>query len=72
MGGRDDLGLLAWSQRKMNPMVLVYQYNNPLDIKRMHGDAIMEYRALVFRYHVHFSMGLKGQCHELMVTEQRL
>ena len=50
MTGRDDLGLLAWSQRNMSPMVLVYQYHNPLDIKRLKGDAVMEYRSLVFRY----------------------
>ena len=49
MAGRDDLGLLAWSQRKMRPLVLVYQYNSPLDIKRMKGDAVMEYKSLVFR-----------------------
>jgi hypothetical protein len=50
MTGRDDLGLLAWSQRKMNPLVLVYQYNSPLELKTLQGDAVMEYKSLVFRY----------------------
>ncbi len=60
MTGRDDLGLLAWSQRKMNPLVFVYQHNNPAQLKSLQGDAIMEYKSLVFR-----SCCLKKLSHEM-------
>ena len=33
VAGRDDLGLLGWSERSPPPHVYVYQYNNPNDTK---------------------------------------
>ena len=50
MAGRDDLGLLGWCERSTRPRVFVYQYNNPLELKVLRGEALMEYRSLTFSH----------------------
>lgn len=57
--GRDDQGLLGWSERCVRPRVFVYQYNNPLDLKILKGEALMEYRSLAFS-HDKFLLGITG------------
>ena len=59
MAGRDDLGLLGWCERSTRPRVFVYQYNNPLELKVLRGEALMEYRSLTFS-HETFLLGVSG------------
>ena len=57
--GRDDLCVMAWSERCVHPRVFVYQYNNPLEVKTLNGKAMMEYRCLNFS-HDKFLLGISG------------
>ena len=57
--GRDDLCVMAWSERCVHPRVFVYQYNNPLEVKTLTGEAMMEYRCLNFS-HDKFLLGISG------------
>lgn len=58
--GRQDLGLLAWTERCVRPRVFVYQvqpvpphlhhqYNNPAELRVLAPRALLEYRSLAFR-----------------------
>ena len=40
--GRDDLAVLGWSERCVRPRVFVYQYNNPLELRTLRGQAAMD------------------------------
>ena len=57
--GRDDLNVMAWSERCVHPRVFVYQYNNPMELKSLRGEAMMEYRCLTFS-HDKFLLGISG------------
>ena len=57
--GRDDLAVLGWSERCVRPRVFVYQYNNPLELKVLRGEAVMEYKSLCFS-HDKFLLGVSG------------
>ena len=59
MTGRDDLNVMAWSERCVHPRVFVYQYNNPMELKTLRGEAMMEYRCLTFS-HDKFLLGISG------------
>ncbi|XP_023334601.1 uncharacterized protein LOC111706075 [Eurytemora carolleeae] len=51
MSGRDEDGLLAWTELRINPRVFVYQYTNPGDLKVFQGEAVMEYKSLGIPLH---------------------
>ena len=57
--GRDDLAVLGWSERCVRPRVFVYQYNNPLELKTLTGQAAMEYKSLCFS-HGKFLLAVSG------------
>ena len=57
--GRDDLAVLGWSERCVRPRVFVYQYNNPLELRTLRGQATMEYRSLAFS-HGKFLLAVSG------------
>ena len=59
MTGKDDLSALAWSERCVHPRVFVHQYNNPLDLKTLKGEAMMEFKCLSFS-HDRFLLGISG------------
>ena len=57
--GRDDLAVLGWSERCVRPRVFVYQYNNPLELRTLRGQATMEYQSLCFS-HGKFLLAVSG------------
>ena len=59
LAGREELGVLAWSERCVRPRVLVYQYNDPGDLKVLAPAAALEYRSLAFS-HQQFLLGVTG------------
>lgn len=45
IGGRDDLGIVAWAELRERPNVHVLQYASPIEVKLLQGtDCAMNYK----------------------------